>query len=670
MLVSSTCPPDSITLRSVLRACSQCHYPELTTQLHCYMVKVRSGFSPDQVIVLNTCLLNGYMELGRFDIAREVFDRIPERDVVAWTSMLRGYVEGGDNEEAMEVFEDMVGCGDLVMNEYVYSCALRACARMCCFFGGKQMHGRVVKSMMDSDVFVGTGLVDLYAKCDDMESAMKAFLGITDPNVVSYNALLAGNLKGNKVLPLLTEMRLLKVNPDQVTFACALRACKDDISVCSLKQLHGLIMKTMEVELDMFLSCALFEAYINMGCIVEAQKVFGRMEEKDDAAFNLAIQGYLRNGLEAKAFECFTEALKMRKNVREVNATSLLMNGRGLDQGKQLHAFVVKFGSCDTSIVGSLVKMYANHHCIAEAIQLFDQIPSPDIVLWTDLISNFSHCGEYLRALTFYVKMLTDGAAEPPNNYTFSTLLRSCAHLAAALEGKQIHGQIIKSNLSNIELDPFVASALLFMYSRCGYIEESRRLFKDMPEKDLASWNAMITSLAHHGLGEEAIETFKELLNQKDIEPNDITFVGVLTACSHEGMIDLGIQYFQVIKQPTIDHYACVISLFARAGLLKEALDLVEEMPFEANEIIWSSLLAASSTYANVELGEYSAKKLLELDPKDPGTYVTLSNIYAAARRWEDMRRIRKLMKSQVNRKHLAVSWLRVNGIEHTFTAA
>jgi len=152
-------------------------------------------------------------------------------------------------------------------------------------------------------------------------------------------------------------------------------------------------------------------------------------------------------------------------------------------------------------------------------------------------------------------------------------------------------------------------------------------------------------------LAEKAIEKFQELLNQKDLEPHHITFVGVLSACSHGGMVELGNQYFRYIKQTTFDHYACLISLFARAGRLKEALDLVEEIHFEANEIIWTSILAACNTYGNVELGEYCARKLLELDPKDPGTCVPLSNIYAAAGRWEDMRLTKKLMKSLKGKK-------------------
>lgn len=509
-------------------------------------------------------------------------------------------------------------------------------------------------------MFVGTGLVDLYVKCDEMELARRAFSEISVPNVVSCNALLAGNLGGGEGLRLFSWMWLSGLGADNVTFASVLRACKSVLSVLSVRQLHGLLVKMTEVELDVFLSCALFEAYIDVGCFREAQSCYGRMKRKDDASFNLAILGYLRNGHEDDALELFREALKTGREVREVTATSLLLKVRGLEQGKQLHALVIKFGYCN-AISSALIRMYSEYHLSDEAVRLFSHIPSPDLVSWTNFLSNFSRCGEDQGALNQYVKMVSEGFTDLPNHYTFSTLLKSCAHLAAAMEGKQIHAQIIKFCSNSIKSDPFVSSSLLFMYSKCGYIEEARRLFNDMQERDLASWNAMITSLAHHGLAEEAIETFQELLNQKDMEPNHISFIGVLTACSHCGMVEMGYRYFKSIRQPTVEHYACVVNLFSRAGRLKEALELVEEMPFEPNEIVWSSLLASSSKYGNVPVGEYSAKRLLELDPTDPGTYIALSNIYAGAGRWDDMKHTRKMMELQADGKRPGFSWLNVN---------
>lgn len=639
--------------------------------MHAFMFKLQSLLSSSELTVSNTCLLNLYIKFGLTELAHKLFCGIPHRDVVAFTCMLMGYAEAGQHAEALRIFKEMVENDQLVMNEHVYSSALHACAGIPFLFDGRQIHAQVMKSTMASNVFVGTSLVDMYAKSDDMESSKKAFLEISEPSVVSWNALVAGNLSGEEVLHLFGWMRLSGTSPDHVTFACVLRACKYILSICTVRQLHGLIVKMMEVELDVFVSEGLFEVYMDLGRFDEAQKVFNGMEEKDDVAFNLVIQGYLRNGHGDEAVGLFLEALKMDIELSEVTMASLLKT-KALDQGKQFHALAIKFGYCDghgsLSMIDSLTRMYSEHHCLDDALRLFEQIHHPDLVLWTSLISGFSRGGKSQEAINLYVRMVAQGSVEPPNHYTYATILSSCAQLAAIGEGRQIHAQIIKSDF-DFEHDTFVASGLLYMYAKCGYLEEASRLFNEMPERDLASWNAMISSLALHGFAEQAIETFEELLKQNDIKPNHITFVGVLTACSHCGMVDKGYQYFKSIQEPTVDHYACVVDMFGRSGRLKEAMYLVVEMPFKANEHIWSSLLSASRIHGNIELGEYSARRLLEMNPKDPGTYISLSNIYAAAGRWDDMKRLRKLMESQTDRKHPGLSWLRVNGQKYVVFA-
>ncbi|OAY68754.1 Pentatricopeptide repeat-containing protein [Ananas comosus] len=338
------------------------------------------------------------------------------------------------------------------------------------------------------------------------------------------------------------------LSPDHVTFACVLRSLKDaDLSAITVRQLHGLIAKMMDIKLDVFVSTALFEAYIDRSCHDEAQRVLAEMEEKDDATFNVVIQGCLRNGYEAKAVDAFFEALKVSAELRETTV-SMLLRAIGLYNGTQLHALVIKRGCCNSSsgasVLSSLIRMYAEHRCLDKALSLFEQIHSPDVVQWTSLIAGFSQSGESHEALKLYVRMLSDELGDAPNHYTFSTLLSSCAELGADEEGKQIHAQITK------------------------------------------------------------------------------------------------------------------------AGRLKEVMSFVEEMPFQPNELIWTSLLAASSMHGNIELGEYSAKQLLKLNPKDPGTYVALSNIYAASRRWKDMKEVRRLMESQADRKQAGVSWSKSKSLQ------
>ncbi|KAF8395694.1 hypothetical protein HHK36_019644 [Tetracentron sinense] len=670
MIISSSHQPDNLTFRSLLMACTHTNNYLLALQIHAFMIKLQGLGSSD--LITDTCLMKFYSELGSMEVARNIFDKIPLRDVVAFTVMMVGYIEVGMYEEALRMFRKMMGIDNLVPNEFSLTSVLSACAGLSSLFEGKQIHAHIVKVSLQSDVFVGTALINTYAKCDEMGSAEKVFLEISAPNVVSWNTLMAGNFEFEKVLRLFLMMRESGVSPDHVTYGTVLRACTKDASLSLVRQIHGLVVKMVGAEVDVFLGGALFEVYVDHGCASDAQKIFDWIHGKDIMAFNFAIQGYVRNGHTAEAVALFHEALQMGMEPNEATLVSLLIRVEGLNQGKQLHALITKFGFSGgggASIASSLITVYTEFHCLDDAVRLFDQVHTPDMVLWTSMISGFSRSCKSQEALQHYILMLLEGLGEPPNQYTFSSVLRSCANLAAAEEGKQLHAQIMKSN-HLIVSDLFIASGLVDMYAKCGFITEARILFDKMPVRDIASWNAMITGLAWHGYPETALEIFQELLNLPNLEPNHITFVGVLSACSHGGLLEEGYRYFQLIREPTIDHYTCLVDLLARAGHLEEASNLIQEMPFNPNEVIWSSLLAASSIHGNIGMGEYSAKHLLQLNPKDHGTYVSLSNIYAAAGRWEDVKKIRKLMKYQGVRKNAGLSWLRVNGRTHVFSAA
>ncbi|XP_008803361.2 pentatricopeptide repeat-containing protein At2g13600-like [Phoenix dactylifera] len=395
-----------------------------------------------------------------------------------------GYAEAGEHAEALRIFKEMVENDQLVMNEHVYSCALRACARTLFLFDRRRIQAQVIKSKMASNAFEGTSLVDVYEKSGDKQSAKKAFLEISEPSAVSWNVLIAGGLSGEEVLRLFGRMRLPGISPDHMTFACVLRACKDILTMRMVQRLRGLTVKMMEVELDVL------DAKVFLKCtwiLVALMKLH-------------------------EAVGLFLEALEMEIELSEVTMTSLLMT-EGLDQWKQFHALVIKFGYCDNivsvSMIGSLIRMYSEHHCLDDALRLFEQIDHPDLVLWTSAFSGFSRSGKSQDGINLY-------------------------------------------------------------------LEEASRLFNEMPERDLASWNAMISSLAQHGFADQAIGTFQELLKQTDIKPNNITSVGVLSTCSRHGMVEKGYQCFKSIQEPAVDHYSCVVDMFGRTGRLKEAMDVFQ----------------------------------------------------------------------------------------------
>ncbi|XP_043712964.1 pentatricopeptide repeat-containing protein At4g39530-like [Telopea speciosissima] len=673
MIHSSSCQPDNLTFRTVLKVCAETDNYPLALQIHAFMVKLPFLWSSD--LITGTCLINLYCKYGEMKVAHDIFDIIPLRDVVAFTTLMVGYTEMGNYEEAMRMYRIMVEIENLVPNEFALTGCLKACAGGYFLFEGEQLHAYIVKASIQSDVFVSTALVDMYAKCDRMDFAEMVFFETPAPSVISWNALMAGNLGGEEVLHFFSMMRESGASPDHVTFGTVLRACKN-ITLTLVQQIHGLLTKVMGTEVDVFVGGALFGLYVNHGCASDAREVFERIHHKDVGAFNMAIKDYILNGFMNEGIGLFHEVLQMEMEPNEATLLSLVTRVQDLNQGKQLHAIVIKFGFSAASggghgalVASSLIVMYTDLQSLDDAIQLFNTIHAPDLVLWTSIISGFSRSGEFEKALELYVVMLLDGLVEPPNHFTSSSVLQSCANLAAVEEGKQVHAQIIKSHCQ-IESDLFIANGLVDMYAKCGYITEARKLFDKMMVQDLASWNAMITGLARNGYGDTAIEIFEELLRTPNLQPNHVTYVGVLSACSHSGLLEAGYRYFHMIVDPTIDHYACLVDLLARAGHLEEASNLIKEMPFEPNEVIWSSLLAASCTHGNIGLSEYSAEHLLSLNPADPGTYVALSNMYAAAGRWEDANKVRNLMKDQGVKKLPGCSWLMINGRTHVFFAS
>ncbi|CAA7405938.1 unnamed protein product [Spirodela intermedia] len=669
MLLSGRHPPDSITLRSALRACADMEELELLSQIHGYITKIEA-FPDEDMAVLYTCMVDLYWELGNPKLARQLFDGISHKDVVAFTSMMTNCSRAGEYEEALRIFREMVEGGYAEINGYALSAALRACAGLLCESSGRQVHAGVIKSSLGSDVVVGTALVDLYSKCGDMTSAKSAFSSISEPNTAAWNALMDGcSMGGHEAVRLFSRMRLKEVNLDRTTLAIVLRACRDS-SLRTIQQLHGLILKESTGSMDSYIGTALFQNYLACGCFHHARKLFDEIPGKDSVHFNLGISEYAQRGHLEEAVDLLFGSIEAADELNGGAITPLVSAVNDLKLGRQFHGLATKFGldAGSNELLGSaLISMYMKFRCQDEATQLFHDIDSPDVVSWTCLISGLSKIGETREGLNLYFKMVSEGSLLLPNYYTFSCLLRACASLLAVEEGKQIHAQLIKSHPS--PCDAHVLNSLLDMYAKCGYIAEAKDIFKRIKEPDLAVWNAMIHGLARHGFADETMELFHELLAQRDLKPNNITFLGVLSACAHGGLVEEGYRWFRSIERPSVDHYSCMINMVARAGRLKEATGLLREMPFEPNEYIWASLLAASCVHQDPELGQYSAKRLLELNPRDAGAYIALSNLYAAASQWSEVKRLRKMMREQGIRKGPGLSWLRVSQASHVFVA-
>ncbi|MCL7023346.1 hypothetical protein MKW94_030277 [Papaver nudicaule] len=318
-----------------------------------------------------------------------------------------------------------------------------------------------------------------------------------------------------------------------------------------------------------------------------------------------------------------------------------------------------------------MISGYARSGDLVGARDLFESMPSSrNVVSWTAIISGYSQNGMYESALKMYLRMEREENGVTPNEMTIASVLPACAHLGASEIGERIETYARKKRF--LRNNMYVSNALLEMYAKCGKIDAARRIFDEIgSKKDLCTWNSMIMCMAIHGRSTEGLELFDEMV-RGGTSPDDVTFVGVLLACTHEGRVKEAYQFFESMKKdfnitPKLEHYSCIVDLLGRAGKLTEAYDLINKMPVKPDSVVWGALLGACSFYGNIELAEKAVNSLLELEPHNSGVYVILSNIYASAGRWDGVARARKFMKGHQMTKVAGHSIIEVDGNVHKF---
>ncbi|XP_057850972.2 pentatricopeptide repeat-containing protein At2g27610 [Cryptomeria japonica] len=662
--------PDRYIFIRVLKACTSIADFKQGKKVHALVIKYGYGLD----IAVSSALVDMYTKSQCKLEARQVFDKMSERDVILWTSMIAGYAQNGNAEEALELFCQMRWVV-VEPNEYTFSSALAAVTSQAALRKGEQIHALVAKIGLDSALFVGNALLTMYAKCKHVVDAYKVFEKMLERNIVSWNAMNAGyaqNGYGMEALRIFCEMQKIGLKANESSLSSALKGCASLGELECSTQFHAFAIKT-GFEVDFCVGTALIDMYSKCGLMIDARKLFLKISERNVVSWTAMISGYVQNALSEEALNLFCQMQREYIRFNEFTLTAILgacSSLKALEQGKQIHAYTIKTGFEAYDSMGSaLVTMYAKSENISCASKIFNKLHEPDFVSWTAMISGYTWNGYGEEALNLFCKM--HRASLMLNEFTFASALGACAIQAAAIEsGKQVHACTIKTGYQSFLC---VASSLVTMYSKCGNIEAANRLFEKMHERDVVSWNAMVTGYAQHGQGAEALRIFEQM-QDVGIKPDHITFVGVLSACSHVGFVDEGYKYFYSMFEqhqitPTADHYACIVDLICRAGRLDEARDFISKMPVKVNATVWRTLLGACRVYGNMELGRHAAECILELEPHDSAAYVLLSNIYSAAGMWDDREKVRKLMEDRGVKKVTGYTWIEVNNKVHTFVA-
>ncbi|KAM0882300.1 hypothetical protein ACQ4PT_032405 [Festuca glaucescens] len=424
---------------------------------------------------------------------------------------------------------------------------------------------------------------------------------------------------------------------------------------------------------DAFLDNSLIHMYCKCGSVVEAQNVFDGMRRKDMVSWTSLIAGYAQNDMPAEAINMLPGMLKRRLKPNGFTFASLLKAAgtysSGSSIGGQIHALAVKCDWHEDVYVGSaLLDMYARCGRMDMATAAFDKLDSKNGVSWNALISGFSRKGDGETALKVFAEMQRNGFEA--THFTYSSLFNAIAGLGALEQGKWVHAHMIKSGQ---KLTAFLGNTILDMYAKSGSMVDTKKVFDRVDNKDLVTWNSMLTALAQYGLRQEAVAHFEEM-RKSGIYLNQISFLCILTACSHGGLVKEGKRYFDMMKEynlePEIDHYVTVVDLLGRAGLLNYALVFIFKMPIEPTAAVWGALLAACRTHKNAKVGQFAADRVFELNPDDSGPPVLLYNIYASTGQWDAAARVRKMMKATGVKKEPACSWVEIENSVHMFVAS
>ncbi|TYI24243.1 hypothetical protein ES332_A06G220000v1 [Gossypium tomentosum] len=571
----------------------------------------------------------------------------------------------------------------------------------------KQIHGQAIASgLIETSIFLNKVIsFCCMNKFGDMDHALKLFDQIPEPKTVFlWNTMIKGYSKIHSPkhgILLYLNMLRQNVKPDNYTFPFLFKGFDRNVGFSCGKELHCHVVK-FGFGSNVFVQNALIHMYSLCGQMEMARRVFDISCKTDVITWNVIITGYNKTKQFNETSKVFDEMVKngvVPSSVTLVSLLSACSKLRDLKVGKLVHEYI---GKCELKpnliLENALMDMYSACGEMDVAIGIFDRMKTRDVISWTTIVSGFINKGEIDLARTYFDQMpekdyvswtaMIDGYIRvncfkealilfremqapniQPDEYTMVSILTACAHLGALQLGEWIKAYIDRNKVKN---DVFVGNALIDMYFKCRSVAKAKRVFFEMPRRDKFTWTAMIVGLAINGHGEEALSMFFEML-RASIKPDEITYIGVLCACSHAGLVNEGRKFFATMTaehgvEPNVAHYGCMVDLLGRAGHLQEACEVIKNMPMKPNTIIWGALLGACRVHKDVGIAKMAAKNILELDPKNGAVYVLLCNIYAYCKKWDSLHELRESMHKGI-RKTPGCSLIEMNGVVHEFVA-
>lgn len=548
---------------------------------------------------------------------------------------------------------------------YVLNKLVSLCAKLGSLHLGVQLQCTIMKLGFCSNVFITTALVDMYGKCGVISQAQRLFDEMPLRNVVTWNSLISGYLNTQypeMAVELFIEMLQMGIALTPFSVSAALVGCAQLEAEEMGAQVHGLSLKS-RFGIDVVVGTSLIDMYSKCLKIEASRKVFNGMPDRNVVTWTSMVSGYSLNQQPYEAMVLVRDMLCLGLKANYMTYSSLLSSfcdPDDFDHCKQVHCRIIREGlESNAYLAVSLMTIYSecssnseDFHKICSTVIIWDQIS------WNAVIAGFSNMGNGEEALVCFSKMRKDGISA--DSFTLASILKAMGIIAGLEDGKQSHGLVFKTGYaSNLH----VQNGLVSMYAKCGKIDDAEKVFSSMVEHDIVSWNSLLSAYAHHGCGRKAVALFEQM-RRTVVKPDLTTFLAVLSACSHVGLLDKGLEYFDLmlnddsLHPPKVEHYACIVDLYGRAGYLHEAEAFIHSMLIEPGPSVFKALLSACQVHGNKEIAERSAQKLIELCPNDPATYVLLSNVMASGEYWDDAAGVRKLMCDRGVMNKPAYSWI------------
>lgn len=608
---------------------------------------------------------------------------------------------GGNLDEALFLLSGSTSVspgGGPPVDVQTYAAFFRSCARFNSLHHGIAFHRLLLLSQKSADLsflphdhrlFLTNHLINMYAKCGDLVYARTLFDKMSHRNHVSWTALISGYAqhgRGDDCFLLFSAM-LSHFRPNEFAFTSVLSPCVDSGSGEQRgKQVHALALK-VSVDASVYVANALISMYSKArGCgATEAWTVFRTMGSRNLITWNSMIAGFQLQGSGSLAIDLFLQMHKSGVGFDRATLLSLLSalssgaNAEGTGTVRfglkyccQFHSLAIRSGLIsEIEVVTALVKAYSDlGGDVACCYKLFLETNScsqRDIVLWTSIITAIAE--QYPGESLFLFRKLQREGSVVPDRYTFSSVLKACAGLMTEKHALFLHAQIIKYGLDR---DIVVANSLIHAYARCSSLTLARQVFEcmEMESRDLVSWNSMLKAHALHGQAQEVLQLFTEM----NVPPDPATFVALLSACSHAGLVEDGTRIFDMMSRdfgilPQLDHYACMVDILGRAGRVLEAQKLINQMPMEPDSVVWSAFLGACRKHGEADLATQAAATLKELDPVHSLGYVQISNIYCSGGRFSEADLVRKEMRWSRVRKEPGLSWVEIGNQIHEFAS-